>query len=140
MANDCIPYYRPGEDLTGQATAAVVGKRVLKISATLTSGPGLAATAEGSNARVNHCAGATEVPFGISKYDAASGGKVGIIREGVVPVTAGAAVTAGQQLMADATGKVIPYVWAGAAVPVVVGVAMNDAILDADCMVALKFT
>jgi hypothetical protein len=140
MANDCIPLYRPGEDITAQATAAVTGKRIVRISGAMTSGPLLAATAEGSNVRVAHCAGATDNPFGVSKYDAASGGKVGVIREGVVPITAGAAVTSGQQVMADATGQAIPYVWAGAAVPVVVGTAITDATTGNDVFVALKLT
>lgn len=138
MANDMIPLFRPGADLTGQATAAITGKRVVKISGAMTSGPGLSNTAEGGNLRFAHCAGATDQPFGISKYDAPSGGKVGVAREGVVPITAGAAVTAGNPVMADANGKVINYVYAGAAVPVVVGIAVTDGVLDGDCYVALK--
>lgn len=141
MANDCIPLFRPGADLTAEASAGVTGKRVVKISAAPASGPLLATTADGANIKVNHCAGATEVPFGISKYDAASGAKVGVIREGVVPVTSGAAVTAGQQVMADANGKVVPYVYAGAAVPIPIGIAVTTVGgADLDVFVALKLT
>jgi hypothetical protein len=140
MANDCIPLFRPGTDLTAQASVAVTGKRVVKISAAPASGPGLANTADGSNIKVNHCVGATEVPFGIAKYDAPLNGKVGVIREGVVPCTGGAAITAGQQVMADATGKVIPYVYAGAAVPIPLGIAVTDGALDVDTYIALKLT
>jgi hypothetical protein len=35
---DAIPYKKPGEDITGHATAAVVGKRFLAISGDRTSG------------------------------------------------------------------------------------------------------
>lgn len=140
MANDCIPLFRPGVDITAQASAAVTGKRVVKISGNITSGPGLSATAEGSNPRVAHCSGAADVPFGVSKYDAVINGKVGVIREGIVPVTAGAPITAGQQVMADANGQVIPYVYAGAAVPIPVGTAIADASSGADCYVALRLT
>lgn len=147
MANDCIPYYRPGEDITGHVTADVIGKRVVRISATPTTGPGLAATAEGANVRVAPCAGATQQPFGVSKYDALAGAKVGVIREGVVPVTAGASVSAGDLVMADATGRVITYVGpittnaaALLSLPYVVGQALNDATVGNDCMVALKLT
>lgn len=138
MANDLIPLFRPGADVTAQATAIVAGKRVVKVSAAMTSGPGLSNTAEGSNIRVAQCAGATDQPFGVSKYDAPSGGKVGVVREGIVPITGGAAVTAGQAVMADANGKVIPYVYAGAAVPVPLGIAVTDGVLDGDVYVALK--
>jgi hypothetical protein len=76
----------------------------------------------------------------VSKYDAASGAKVGVIREGVVPITAGANITAGAQVMADATGQAITYVWAGAAVPVVVGICLADVLSGADAEIALKLT
>jgi hypothetical protein len=141
MANDCIPLFRPGEDLTAECTAGVTGKRIVKISAAPASGPGLANTADGSNIKVAHCAGATDVPIGVSKYDAASGGKVGVIREGVVPITSGAAVTAGALIMADANGKAITYVYAGAAVPRVIGVAVTTVGgTDLDVYVALQLT
>jgi hypothetical protein len=139
MANDCIPLFRPGADLTAEASAAVTGKRCVRVSAAPTSGPLLAATADGSNIKVAHCDGTSQIPFGISKYDAAINGKVGVIREGVVPITSGAAVTAGQQVMADANGKVVPYVYAGAAVPIVVGTAITTVGgADLDVYIALK--
>lgn len=133
MANDLIPYKRPGEDFTGQATAAVTGKRVLRVSGNVTSGPGLSSTAEGSNPRVAlHDGVDATQPIGIAKYDAPINGKVGVARAGIVPVTAGGAVTAGMALKSDATGKVVA-VGTGSKV----GVALSDAALDQDCMVAL---
>jgi hypothetical protein len=85
MANDCIPFKRPGLDVTGQAEGAITGKRCVQISGARTSGPGLAATAEGSNYVVGipsttGAAGAGKRIFGVAKYDAADGAKVGVIR------------------------------------------------------------
>jgi hypothetical protein len=147
MANDLIPFKRPGEDVTGHCTAAVTGKRVLRISGNRTSGPGLSSTAEGGNYQVAHCNGATQVPFGVSKYDAPLGGKVGVVREGIVPITAGATITAGELVMADANGQVIPYVGpvatGGAAVPDVpipVGLALTAASAGQDAEVALMLS
>lgn len=132
MANDCIPYKLPGEDFTGQVTAAVTGKRFLKISGNRTSGPGLSSTAEGSNYKVATAA-AGDHAIGVSKYDQATvGGKVGVIREGIVPVTAGATITAGQAVQSDATGQAIPL-----AAGVKLGVAMADAASGADAEIAL---
>lgn len=131
MANDLIPYKRPGEDFTAQVTAAVTGKRFVVISANVTSGPGLSNTAEGSNPRVamanaNHA-------IGVSKYDQPTvGGKVGVTRGGIVPVEAGATVTAGQAVQADASGRAITL-----AAGIKLGVAMSDATVGQDCMVAL---
>lgn len=106
MANDCIPFYRPGDDITIQASAAITGKRFLAISGDRTSGPGLAATAEGSNYRAQH-AGAGARAVGVSMYDVPNGGKVGMIVEGVVPVTAGAAIAAGAEVQSDGSGQAI---------------------------------
>lgn len=106
MANDLIPYFRPGQDITALATAAVTGKRFVRISGNRTSGPGLSATAEGSVYRAQHCDAALH-PVGVSKYDAPLNGMFGIARGGIVPVTSGAAITAGQAVQSDANGKAI---------------------------------
>jgi hypothetical protein len=106
MANDCIPYYKPGEDLPAAASAAITGKRFVKISGNRQSGPGLSSTAEGSNYSVAQCV-AGDKAIGVSMYDAPLNGKIGVVREGVVPVTSGAAVTAGSEVQADANGKAI---------------------------------
>jgi Uncharacterized conserved protein (DUF2190) len=107
VANDLIPYFRPGQDVTGLCTAAVTGKRFVKISGNRTSGPGLSATAEGSVYRIAQAVSGDRA-IGVSKYDAPINGMTGIARGGIVPVTAGAAVTAGQEVQSDALGKAIP--------------------------------
>ena len=128
---DCIPYRKPNEDIPGQCTAAVTGKRFLSVSGTRTSGPGLSNTAEGSNYRVAHT-GAGLRSIGVSMWDAPINGKIGIIRGGIVPVTAGAAITAGQEVQSDATGQAAPLTTGKS-----LGVAMADAALGADCEVSL---
>lgn len=113
-ANLCVPFYNPDDTLTAITTAAVTGKRMVDISATRSSGPGIPATAqigasdptEGGNYKVAHCAAGAKA-FGVAEYDAASGAQVGVIREGIVPVTSGAAIAAGAQVEVGANGKVI---------------------------------
>ena len=106
MANDCIPYYKPGQDLPAACSAAVIGKRFLKVSGNRQSGPGLSSTAEGSNYQVAQCV-AGDKAIGVAMYDAPINGKVGVVREGIVPVTSGAAVAAGVEVQSDANGKAI---------------------------------
>jgi hypothetical protein len=138
MANDSIPYYTPAFDLPCQVTAAVTGKRFVAISAARVSGPLLAATADGGNYRVAQC-GAGGRAVGVSKYDQGTvGGKLGIHRIGVVPVTAGAAITAGQDIMSDATGQAVPWTSAASEANKRLGTAMNDAANGADCEVSLQ--
>jgi Uncharacterized conserved protein (DUF2190) len=103
---DSIPYKKPGEDISGHASAAITGARFLAVSGDRTSGPGLATTAEGGNYRVAH-AGAGARAVGVSMYDAPINGKVGILVGGIVPVLAGAAIAAGAEVQSDATGQAI---------------------------------
>lgn len=106
IVNECIPFYDDGEIITGQATAAVTGKRFLKISGDRTSGPGLATTAEGGNYRVAPADAGGRV-FGVASYDVASGAKVPVITGPgtVVPVTADGAISAGDPVSVGAAGK-----------------------------------
>lgn len=128
MANDCIPFYESADRVTGQASAAINGKRFIKISANRTSGPGIPATAqvgasdptEGGNYQFAQCV-LNDAAIGVSTWDAAIGEKVGAIREGILPIAAGSTITFGQLVGSDANGMAIP---ATAAVRVL-GVAMN---------------
>ena len=145
MANEAIPYKRPGEDVTGYCTSAVTGKRCVQISAakpagekaegvslsaTTTGGGGTYRIALPSGAGAN--GGAAKMIFGVSKYDAAINKLCGVIREGIVPITTSAAVTAGQSLQVAADGTVVPF-----STGVVIGYACDDAASGADCEVAL---
>lgn len=116
-------FYRSGDRISGVATAAITGGQVLKVSA---------ARADGENIHVAP-AGAGDVAFGVAGTDAANGATVPVIREGIVGLKAGAAITAGQAVQVDAAGVVIPL-----AAGVAIGVAIDDIANGATGPVALS--
>jgi predicted RecA/RadA family phage recombinase len=139
MANDLIPYKRPGEDVTGIAQAAITGKRCVQITAAKDNpSEGLAADANGNLYKVAHpngggnALGAGKRIFGVAKYDAASGGRVGIAREGIVPITTSGAIVAGDEVEVAANGTVVTL---AAGTPI--GLCCNDAASGADAEIAL---
>jgi hypothetical protein len=113
-SNQCIPFQEDADRVTGQCVEEVKGKRFVSTVENLLSGPGMPATAQvgasdpvdGGNFMVAHCpAGARAL--GVSTWDEVSGGKIGIISEGIVPVTAGANLAAGQTVAVGAEGKAV---------------------------------
>lgn len=96
MTNENMGVYEPGADLTCHATATVVGKRFLKVSGNRTDG----------NVSVAHADAAGRV-CGVSKYDAASGKKVGVHRGNsrVTFVTADGAIAAFVEVEVGTDGK-----------------------------------
>jgi predicted RecA/RadA family phage recombinase len=134
--NLCTPYYEPGARPTGRAFgSAVVGKRFVAIAAKKDPGSaGLDAGATGGNILIAPAGANDAKTFGVAEHDAAIGKTTAVLRGGfIVPVTAGAAITAGQKLAVGALGKAIPV----ATTETMVGLALTDAALDADCVVAL---
>lgn len=137
-ANVCVPLFKGGDkDLTVRASAAVVGKTFGAFSANIQSGPEITTTAlpttwDGGNLQAATCpAGAR--PDGVFGYDQASGQVLPLLRSGsVVPVTAGAAITAGQEIEVGAAGRAIPLN-AGT----VAGKATTSAAITADCFIEL---
>jgi hypothetical protein len=131
MANELVPFFEPGVDPTGQATAAVTGCRFLIASADKLSGPGIPQTpqvgasdpTDGGNYMVAHAA-ANGPSIGVSKWDAAIGEKVGIINRGIVPMVADGNIAVGQQVMVGANGKPKAY-----AAPALSGNAENLAVV-----------
>jgi hypothetical protein len=100
VANESIPLYRPGADLTCLTTAAVTGKTFVNVS-----GPVIPAS--GTLTRVATAVAAAKA-LGVAAYDAASGAEVAVILGGhIVPVTCGAAVTAGAEVEVGTTGRAI---------------------------------
>jgi predicted RecA/RadA family phage recombinase len=97
VANECIPYSEPGQRVNAQASAGVTGMRFVNISGNR--------TADGNYA-VAHATAAGAV-FGVSAYDAASGEKVGVIRGGIVPVTAGGTIAAGARVEVGTNGQAV---------------------------------
>lgn len=132
-ANECIPYYEPGTRITGHCKAAVSGKRFVKIAASIQSGPGLSATAEGGNIQVEH-QGAKGYAFGVTSHDGAIKEKVTILRGPmVVPVKAGEAMSAGEEVGVGANGVAVKK----GAEHVAAGRLLADVAENADAMVAL---
>jgi predicted RecA/RadA family phage recombinase len=132
VANECIPYKRPGDDVTAIANVAITGKRCVAIVAAKTAlTEGLSASSDGNLYKVGAPTAAGPV-FGVAKYDAASGAKVGIVREGIVPIRCSAALTAGQEVQVAADGTVIPLA-AGKAI----GYACNTHSINTDAEIAL---
>lgn len=98
--NVCIPYKRPGQDLTGHPTAPVVGKRFVAISGNVQSDGAYSVAPPAAGGRV----------LGVATHDAAIGKRVPIIANpGVIlPVAAGAInLPAFGEVQVDAQGRVI---------------------------------
>jgi hypothetical protein len=129
--NVSTQYFETG-NVSFRATANVTGKRFVAPSGDVTGGPGLSTDMQNLYRMAHPAAGARVA--GVAKYDVPSGtvggmhGQPGMI----VPVTTGAAVTAGQQVQTDANGMAIPLA-AGA----IAGLAMSGAGSGADCQVKL---
>lgn len=108
-ANECIPFYEPGARITGHATADVVGKRFVDISATIQAGPGLNTSVTGGNISVAHATAAGKV-IGVSSHDASSGKKVTILMAGVglvLPVKSAGNIAAGAEVEVGSSGQVV---------------------------------
>lgn len=136
--NECVPLFNEGEAITATATAAITGKRCINISANVEQpltglAPDGVNSTKGGNIQVAHCAAAAK-PIGVSSWDAAIGEKLYVVGGPgqVVPITAGAAITAGQEVEVGANGTVVPLA-AGQRV----GRAIADAANAADCFVKL---
>lgn len=136
-ANVCVPLFEGHKPITRRASAAVTGKTFVSVSADIQSGPAITTTAlpttwDGGNIQVA-TTGAGLKSEGVAAYDAASGAVLPVYGGGnVVPVTAGATITAGQQVQSDASGKAIPL-----ASGIALGVAETSAANAADCFVRL---
>lgn len=152
-ANECIPLKVPGEAVSGQATVAVIGKRFVKItaarvggglrggtSAVVAAGPGYGAntlsTDISSNYQIGPCSVSGEAALGVAGWDAGVGQKTKVYKLGqglVLPITAGAALAAGQEVQTDATGRAIPLA-AGKALGYTLDSASGAGV---DCEIAL---
>lgn len=96
MANENVGVYEPGRDITGRASADVVGKRFLKISG----------DRSGGNISVEHADAEGRV-CGVSKYNATEGDIVGVARGNsrVTFVTADGALAAFGEVEVGTAGK-----------------------------------
>lgn len=129
---DVVPLFEPGQPpVTCRTSAAVVGGRVVKVT-----GPRL-----DDHTQVGPITGAGQLGYGIAGGDAGIGADVRVYTltaGGTVPCQVGAtAITAGDELGADATGKVAPIGGLGAGARRV-GIAAADALANAaEVMVTL---
>lgn len=119
-ANECIPYKIPGETFTAKASAAVKGKRFVKISGNRTGGGGqgaAGATTVGVGLssdvenlyQVAQCV-AKDQCIGVAGWDAAITAELKVYGKGhgvILPVVAGAAIVAGAEVESDAEGRAI---------------------------------
>lgn len=128
-ANECIPFYRPGADITGEATAAVTGKRCLAISGDAPADGGIS---------VAHAAAAGRI-VGVAVHDAAVGAKVPVILGPghVVPITTSAIVAAFAEVEVGANGTVIPVDRVARPNSVAIGYALTGAANGADAKIKL---
>lgn len=149
-ANESIDLKKPGQDITGKASATITGKRFLRYSGNRTGGGHAGLSTDLNNVpQVAPCNGTTQVPCGVAAHDAASGSLVGVLRGAGrhCTVSSGAAVTAGVLVMADATGRAITFVGPIAtnaaalpSVPIAVGIAVTGASgADVDLEVQLLY-
>lgn len=124
MTNENVGVYEPGRDITGRATAAVTGKRFLKISGDRTATGNIAVSPADAAGRV----------CGVSKYDAASGDIVGVARGNsrVTYVTADGTLAAFDEVEVGTAGKAKKF-----ASGVAVGYALSAAADGADAEISL---
>lgn len=141
LANECIPFYRPGADITAVVSATVIGKRCVKISGNRQAFPGAAgssATTVGTgNVTVAHADAGGRI-FGVAKWDATTtdvnNGQVGVIRGpgNVVPITCSANITAFAEVEVTTNGQVAPK-----ASGVAIGFAITAATSGTDAQISL---
>ncbi len=116
-----VPVFKPGEDITLTAGAAITGGRLVRASAAST---------------VVETSAAVASWIGVATTDAASGGKVGITSGGVQEVTASGAVAVGDVVIPAANGRVAA-IGAGTNYAQQVGIALTAAADGA--LVRVKF-
>ncbi len=133
IVNECMPFYRPGQNLTGYAAAsALVGKTLCAITADMTSPPDeLSDTPDGGTITVGLPSAGGRV-VGAVKYNVARYGLVPIIGGGVVPVTTGDTIDAFEEVEVTAAGLVIPL-----AQGIAVGVCLNGTASGDDAPILL---
>jgi len=124
MANDCFPLFDAGAKPTCHCEAAVTGKRFVEVSGPMVNGL----------IQISHATAAGTV-FGVAFRDTAIAGTCGVYTDGIVPVTAGGAFSAGQLLEVGADGKAVVL---AAGIPV--AKAMSDGVNNADAFVQLLRT
>lgn len=127
--SDYVPRFKPGQAFTSQASAAITGGQLCAVTGSGTVGP---------------TAGATTAWVGTAAFDVASGENVTLHCGGVQKLVAAGAITAGDQVVSAAAGKVATLAAATTAVVAdinaarqVVGVALTTAVDGATVDIAM---
>jgi hypothetical protein len=114
--NTVLALFEPADDITAAVTAAVTSGKFVKVAAAgLQGGPLLDISSptspltKGNLIQVTQCV-AGDKAFGVTKWDTAAADDVVGLFTGnqIVPMIAGAAITAGQEIQSDAAGLPIP--------------------------------
>lgn len=96
--NVCVPFFKPGQDVTGYLTANLGGKTLVAA----------VAGGRGGQPHIGLPAAGAAV-LGVLGHDGVTGQYVHVNVGGVVPVLAGTGgVTEGTQVETDAAGRVVP--------------------------------
>lgn len=132
---DAIPLYDDGDYLPCVASAAVIGRRFVAVSGNR--------SADGNLTVAHADASAGAKVLGVAQFDAdpadAEDGHV-TVAAGVnliVPVTAAAALVAGDSVTSDATGQAVAVAGAAGTVQHAAGVVVDAAAAGADAFVRL---
>lgn len=110
--NECVPFYENGDTITVTTPGPVSGKTFAAISASRPYGPGfsLTSTDSGGGTLVCSTAATGSKPFGVFSSDQpVAEGKVAVICGVgfIVPVVAGQALVAGEDVAVGAGGQVV---------------------------------
>lgn len=118
--NSSLPYYKPGDSVTGHVTSDVLGKHFVKISGNRSTDGNLSVAPPTAAGRV----------YGVAGFDAVAGTKVALhVGTGmIVPVVAAGNISAFAEVEVDGTGAVVTIASGKAVGFVVTGVTNgNDA-------------
>lgn len=99
---DCYPFREPGQNPTLYAQAAITGCRFVAIKT------GVNADGDG-HAQAFPCP-LNGKAYGVASRDTAVGGLFMVYRWGDVPILCSGALSHGQRVASDATGRAIPWV------------------------------
>lgn len=95
--NTTVPFFKPGQDITGYPTAAVLAKTFVK-------------SVDGGRGGLTHIAPAVagQPALGVAGHDAETAQETHVIVGGIVPVLAAADIVAGTQVEVGTGGRIIP--------------------------------
>lgn len=131
MSNECIPYeagFQQGTVVAG--TGGIGGKRFVTTTGALAVGLG----SDGGVPTGVIPGTAGVAVLGVGSQDSAAGLAVGVFTHGKVPVTTSATLTAGTQVMTDASGYAIPWTTGNQ----VAGFCVGSAASGADAEIRLQ--